>query len=348
MAKKSKPKKKAPPPETPPDVPPKDDPSGDPGGDPGDNLSLDLSEFLEEADGNGNVAHMVQPQQPPKIPRVLPVLPIRGSVMFPATIVPIGVGRPSSLKLLDQWLPKSKLIALFTQKEEGQEEPEIDDLYSVGTIGMVLKVIRQPDDSISIIVQGVRRAAIRSLVEREPFMKVELSQIQETAGKGKKFNAEVDQLRSEALQLIELSPAAPEQAQTVLLNIDNPSQLSDFLAANLSLDTHRKQQLLEMRDVGKRLREVHREVARQLEIARLQQKIHEDVQSSIGDSQRKLFLREQVKAIQHELGEDDDAVGHGVEQLLERLEKAQPPEAVMREAKRELRRLEAIPMASPE
>lgn len=309
---------------------------------------VELSEYLDEGDGSANIAHMVQPQQPPKIPRVLPVLPIRGSVMFPATIVPIGVGRPSSLELLEQWLPKSKLLALFTQKEEDTEEPGIDDLYAVGTVGMVLKVIRQPDDSISIIVQGIRRVCVRSVVERDPFMKVELAQIQEVPGKGKTFDAEVEQLRSEASQLIDLSPAAPEQAQTVLLNIEQPAQLADFLAANLSLDVHRKQQLLEQRDVAKRLREVHQEVARQLEIARLQQKIHEDVQSSIGESQRKLFLREQVKAIQHELGEDDDGGSQSVENLRERLDKADPPQAVMAEAKRELRRLESIPVASPE
>ena len=310
--------------------------------------SVEVSEYLEDGDAGNGLAHIVQPQQPPKIPRVLPVLPIRGAVMFPATIVPIGVGRPSSLKLLEQWLPKSKLLALFTQKEESQEEPGPEDLYTVGTVCMVLKVIRQPDDAISIIVQGVRRVSIRNVVEREPFLKVELSQIQETQGQGKEFDAEVDQLRSEASQLIELSPAAPEQAQTVLLNIEEPGQLSDFLAANLSLDVHRKQQLLEQRDVGKRLREVHREVARQLEIAKLQQKIHEDVQSSIGESQRKLFLREQVRAIQRELGEDDEGGPQSLDKLRERIEDADPPDEVMKEAKRELRRMESIPVASPE
>lgn len=310
--------------------------------------NVDLSEFLEDGESQNNIANIVQPQQPPRIPRVLPVLPIRGAVMFPNTIVPIGVGRPSSLKLLETWLEKSKLVALFTQREETEEDPGVEDLYQVGTVGMVLKVLRQPDDTISIIVQGVRRVSIRSVVQHEPFMKVELGQINEVSGKGKAFQAEIEQLRNEASELIQLSPAAPEQAQTVLLNIEGAGQLSDFLAANLSLDVHRKQQLLEQRDIAKRLREVHREVVRQLEIARLQQKIHSDVQDSIGESQRKLFLREQVKAIQRELGEDEDGGGQVVEKLRDRLEKANPPEPVMAEAMRELRRLEAVPPASPE
>ncbi|MCG8509673.1 MAG: AAA family ATPase, partial [Rhodospirillales bacterium] len=189
---------------------------------------------------------------------------------------------------------------------------------------------------------------LRSVVNREPYFTAELGQIREINGKGKSFNAEVEQIRQQAVELIDLSPGAPEQAQTVLLNIDDGGNLADFLAANLNIDTLQKQQLLEEANIPKRLRQVHQHVVQQVEMLRLQEKIHDEVQSSIGESQRKLFLREQARAIQKELGEDEEVGGQGVEELRQRIEEAQLPEKVMGEVERELRRLEAIPPVSPE
>lgn len=282
------------------------------------------------------------------IPELLPVLPVRGSVMFPGTIVPLGVGRPASRKMLDESLPKSKIIALFSQKDEELENPTAEDLHPVGTAAMVLKLIRQPDDNISLIVHGLGRITLEEVTQKKPYFKARVKTPTERPGSGKKFDAEVSQLRDQAHALIDLSPSAPEQAMTVMMNIDDPGALADFLGANLALDVEQKQDLLEEYNVAKRVRMIHVHLSSQLEILKLQEKIQEDVQSSIGETQRRFYLREQIKAIQKELGEDESGNDQTVDKLAERLEEADPPEKVMQEATRELDRLRSIPPASPE
>ena len=298
--------------------------------------------------GGGDGHILGAPKNQVRIPSLLPVLPVRGTVMFPNTIMPMGVGRPSSRKLLDQSLPNSKVIALVTQRDEDEEDPYPEGLYDVGTIVMVLKLIRQPDETVSIIVHGICRFKVKSFVRRKPFYQAKIERLIDRPGEGKGFDAAVKQLREQAEQLIELMPNAPEQAMTVLMNIDDPGNLADFLTANLNLDIQQKQDLLEELDVAKRIRAVLGHVSNQLEIIKLQQKIQEDVQSSIGEGQRKFLLREQIKAIQKELGEDGDGSQQIIEELRERIEEASPPEKVMDEAQRDLRRLESIPPASPE
>lgn len=285
----------------------------------------------------------------PTLPKVLPVLPIRGTSMFPGTIVPIGVGRPSSRQLLEEQLGKQRMLVLAAQKHEVEDEPGPNDLFTTATVGTVMKVIRQPDDGLSIIVHGQQRIRIKKYTHKMPYLKAEIAPIAEKSGRGKAFMAEVDQLRNQAVELIDLSPNAPEEAETVLMNIEDPGNLADFLAANLpNLDLNQKQALLEEVDVKTRLRIVHKHVAQQLDLLRLQEKIHQDVQTSIGDSQRRIFLREQLKAIQKELGEDEDGSQAVVDELREKLQKANPPEPVMLEANKELDRMEMVPPASPE
>jgi len=282
------------------------------------------------------------------IPSLLPVLPVRGSVMFPGTVVPLGVGRPASKRMLDESLPKSKIIALFSQKDEEIEDPAADDLYTIGTAAMVLKLIRQPDDNISLIVHGLGRIRLKKVTQTKPYFKARVETPIEKLGSGKKFEAEVSQLRDRAHDLIDLSPSAPEQAQTVMMNIDDSGALADFLGANLALDVAQKQDLLDEFDIAKRVRMVHVHLSSQLEILRLQEKISEDVQSSIGETQRRFYLREQIKAIQKELGEDETGSDQVITRLGKRLVDADPPEKVMAEARRELDRLQVIPPASPE
>ena len=285
---------------------------------------------------------------PPVLPEVLPVLPIREMVVFPGAVMPLGVGRPASRRLLDDSLPESKIIALVTQRDESVEEPGPGDLFRVGVAATVLKLMRQPDETVSILIQGFTRIAIQEFTQTEPFLKARVARIQEQKGKGQRFDAAVGQLRAQARELIELTPNASEQALTILVNIEEPGHVADFLAANLNIEVQQKQDLLEEFDVAKRVRAVHFQVSSQLEITRLQQKIQQDVQTSIGDSQRRIFLREQMKAIQKELGEDGDGAGEVVEQLRTRIEEAQPPEKVLEEANRDLDRLALIPPASPE
>ncbi len=285
----------------------------------------------------------------PTLPRALPFLPVRGTVVFPGTVMPLNVGRPSSRRLLDESLPKSKIIGLVTQLEQDEEDPQHDELHPVGIAAMVLKLIRQPDETVSIIVHGLSRVKVGNFLQHQPFFRAEITPIVESTGKGKTFAAGVEQLREQARQLIQMSPNAPEQALTILMNIEEPGNLADFLAANLNISLQQKQDLLEEPDIAKRIRTVHQHVSMQLEILKLQQKIQDDVQSSISDHQRRIFLREQLKAIQKELGESEGVNGDPtVAALRKKLEEAKLPEKVLSEAQRELSRLEAIPPASPE
>jgi len=282
------------------------------------------------------------------LPDALPILPLRGTAVFPSTVMPLSVGRSASLRMLEDTLPNSKVIALVAQKDESVETPGPDDMYDVGTAGIVLRLIRQENETVSLIVHGLQRIRVQRFLQTDPFLRASVEPIEEKEGAGKTFEATVNQLEDESLELIELSPNAPEEAVTVLRNIDETSHLVDFIAANLQLDLPQQQELLAEPDVATRVRTVYAEVNKQLQLARLQQKIQEDVQSEFGDIQRKHFLRQQLKAIQRELGEGEEGQAQIVEELRQRLIEAEPPEKVMEEAERELERLEAIPPASPE
>ena len=289
------------------------------------------------------------PKPSATLPEVVPVLPIRGTVAFPGTIMPLNIGRPSSRRLLDECLPKSKIIAVVAQRDQEQEEPAPGDLHVTGTLVNVLKLIRQPDETVSILVHGIERVSLKNFTQTEPFFRAKVDRVKEIKEPvTKRFRAAVAQVREQARELIELSPNAPDQAMAVLLNIEEAGPLSDFLAANLNLEVEKQQDLLEELDIARRVRTVHEYVTRQVEIAKLQKKIQDDVTSTITDSQRKLFLREQVKAIQKELGEGEDGFDQTIENLRKRIEDAKPPEKVLTEAKRDLDRLSSIPAASPE
>jgi ATP-dependent Lon protease len=282
------------------------------------------------------------------IPEQLPILPVRGVVMFPGTVMPLGVGRAASRRMLEENLPASKVIGIVTQRDEDDEAPGPADVYPVGTAALVLKLVRQPDDTLSLIVHGLGRIRLTDFVQTQPYMRANVEPMHEEFEQGKVSEAAVKNLRETAIELIDMTPNAPEQAQTVVMNIDGAGQLADFLAANLNLEVPEKQDLLEEADVVKRIRVVQLAISRQLEIARLQQKINDDVQSTITDGQRRFYLREQMRAIQKELGDADDGVAEQVSELRRKLEEAAPPEAVMTEAERELKRLDVIPQASPE
>jgi ATP-dependent Lon protease len=284
----------------------------------------------------------------PRIPEELSILPVREFVVFPGSVLPLTVTRPASIKLLDETLSITKVIGLLTQRDE-KENPAPEDLYRVGTAALVLKLLRQGDDRILMIVQGIRRFALRKIIATEPYLRAEVDLPESILPPSdNEWQAEFQNLRDTAAQLFELTPDAPDQAATVVRSIDDPGQLTDFLAPNLDIPVAQRQGLLEELDIRKRVRAVQTSISAQLEIAQIQQRLQKDVQSQFGDAQRKAYLRGQLKAIQRELGEGDSGADEQVAQLRTRLDEAKPPADVLAIAERELKRLEFIPPASPE
>lgn len=285
----------------------------------------------------------------PEMPSELPVLPLRGMVVFPGTVLPLNIRRPSSLKLLEECLPKSKMIAVVAQRQPDMEDPTPDDLFEAGTAGQVLKLIRQDDDVVVVVFQAMKRVKFKKFTQVQPYMKAKVDTMaaQNSRSETKQWEATVKNLREAALKLLSLTPDTPEEAGLVVRNIEDAGQLADFLASNLSLDYNQKQDLLEETDVVRRVRAVHLRLSAQIEIAELQRKLQKDVASQISDAQRRVYLREQIKAIQKELGEADEGEEQ-VQQLRKRLEEARPPKVVLDQAEKELRRLAYIPQASPE
>src|SRR5438093_11523530 len=287
--------------------------------------------------------------QAPRIPEELSILPMRGFVVFPGTVVPLNVQRAASLKLLDETLPRTKVIGLLTQRDETKEDPEPQDLHSVGTAALVLKLLRQSDDHVVVIAQGLRRFSVRKIIATSPFLRAEIDLPKAISPpQTKEWEATFRNLRDSAARLFELTPDAPEQVRLMILNIDNAEQLADFLAPNLNIDVAEKQAILEELDVEKRVHAVQTHISAQLEIAEIQQRLQKDVASQFSDAQRKAYLRSQLKAIQRELGEGDTGADEQVARLRTRLEEAKPPAEVMAQAERELKRLDIIPPASPE
>jgi ATP-dependent Lon protease len=283
------------------------------------------------------------------IPNLLPILPIRNIVVFPGTVMPLNVGRQKSKNLLDEVMPGEKIIGVLTQRNPDVEDPQQADLYETGVACMILKLFKLPDGNQSIIVHGIARFRVKSLVSTEPFAMGNIEILEDKTIGGTGLDALVASVRQQANRVIELSPNTPDEAAQVLNSITQPSALADFLAANLQAETVDKQLMLEELDVERRLRLIAMRLANQLDVLELQNKIQSQVKENIDKSQRRYYLQEQLKAIRKELGEaDGGAGGSEVDVLRSKLESAKLPEAVMKEANRELTRLESIPSASPE
>jgi ATP-dependent Lon protease len=285
------------------------------------------------------------------VPNLIPILPIRNIVVFPGTVMPLNVGRQKSKNLLDDVMPGEKLIGVVTQKNADVEDPKFEDLHTVGVACMILKLFKLPDGNQSIIVHGLVRFRLLGIEQTEPFAMGRIEVLEDQVEIGPATDALMASVRQQANRVIELSPNTPDEAAQVLNSINTPSALADFLAANLPVekgDIAEKQSLLDELNVEKRLRLIAARLATQLDVLELQTKIQSQVKENIDKSQRRYYLQEQLKAIRKELGESEAGGGGELETLRTRLEAAKLPEAVMKEAVRELNRLESIPSASPE
>ena len=282
-----------------------------------------------------------------KLPDVIGILPIRNAVAFPGTITPLAIGRQRSKALLADTKPNESIIGLITQRNPDIDKPNFDNLYSIGTAASVLKVIKLPQGSIHVVVHGLTRFKVIKKVATKPYLKAKVQPLNVRVKMTKNLQALIVGVRQAANRVIELSPHVPEEASVLLENIENPSALADFLAANLSIDIATKQKLLEELDAAKRLEKISVILVNQLEVLELSHKIQGRVRESIDKNQREYFLQEQLKAIQSELGQKDLRTEE-LKQVSENIAKAKMPKKVEEESLRELDRLSKIPPPSPE
>jgi ATP-dependent Lon protease len=288
--------------------------------------------------------------RPLSIPSELPILPLRDTVLFPNSFMPLAVARESSVRLIDDAIGNGKLIAVFTQRDASIEEPGQDDLYTVGAATHIHKMFKLPDGSLRLIVQGLARLKLEQIVATQPYLRARVSAAHENLQDADRL--EIDALarniKTNFQQVVSLSPLLSDDLQTLAMNITEPGRLADFIASSLStITTAIKQEVLETLDIRARMDNLNRILIKELEVLELGSKIQSQVQSEVGKNQREYFLREQMKAIQKELGEGDDQTKEA-EELLQKIEAAGMPEPVKKEALRELDRLSKMPVAAAE
>jgi ATP-dependent Lon protease len=287
---------------------------------------------------------------PPEIPSELPILPLRDTVLFPSSFMPLAVAREASVRLIDDAIAGTKLIAVFTQREASVEEPREDDLFRIGTATHIHKMFKLPDGSLRLIVQGLQRLHLGRITQTHPYLRAQVSEAPEIERDDDRLeiDALMRNIKNNFQQVVSLSPLLSDDLQSLAMNIAEPGRLADFIASSLStIGTPVKQEVLEALDVRLRMESLNRVLIKELEVLELGSKIQSQVQSEVGKNQREYFLREQLKAIQRELGEDDEQAKE-IEELREKIEAAGMPEAVKKEAVRELDRLAKMPAAAAE
>ncbi len=288
--------------------------------------------------------------RPLQIPPELPVLPLRDTVLFPNSFMPLAVAREASVRLVEEANAAGRLIGVFTQREAALEEPLQEDLYPVGTVTHIHKMFKLPDGSLRLIVQGLARVTLDRVVQARPYLRAAVTVAEDQLRD--EDHLEIDALqrniKSNFQQVVSLSPLLSDDLQALAANITDPAKLADFIASSLAtIGTPVKQDILSTLDVRARMDGLNRILIKELEVLELGSKIQSQVQSEVGKNQREYFLREQMKAIQKELGEGDDQAKE-TEELRAKIDAAGMPEAVKKEALRELDRLSKMPVAAAE
>src|SRR5215207_3320030 len=280
----------------------------------------------------------------------MPVLPLRDTVLFPQAFMPLAVARESSVKLIDEAVASGQTIAVFAQREAGEDEPTQADLHPIGTASQIHKMFKLPDGSLRIIVQGLARVRLDEITATRPYLRGRVTEAPEVLGDADRLEIDALQrnIKANFQQIVSLSPLMSDDLQALASNITDPGRLADFIASGLgTIGTDTKQEVLETLDVRMRLDVLNRLLIKELEVLELGSKIQSQVQSEVGKNQRDYFLREQLKAIQRELGEGDDQTKE-IEELRTKIEAAGMSEQVKKEAVRELDRLSKMPPAAAE
>ncbi|MCE5254634.1 MAG: endopeptidase La [Actinomycetia bacterium] len=278
---------------------------------------------------------------------LVPILPLKDTVVFPETMMPLAVGQPRSVQLIDDILRGDKQVGLVASKNPEIEVPGPNDVYRVGVLAGIQKMIKAPDGTLRIIAQGIRRIQIERFTAEEPYLKAEVRDLPDLVVEGTELEALQRNLVSVYTKIIALVPYLPDELEMAAASIEDPAALGYFIASTMRIKTEEKQELLEEVDLSKRLRRLTALLNRELQVLELGSKIQDQVQSEIDKNQREYVLRQQLKAIQAELGETDETQAE-INELRERIEKAGLPEEADKQARRELDRLAKLPPAAAE
>src|ERR1051326_4205972 len=281
------------------------------------------------------------------VPEVLPLLPLRGVVIFPSAIVPLLISRGSSLKLVEDSLSGERMLGLIAQKNPEEEAPDPTGLYARGTAGRILKMLKYPDGSIRILVQGLRRLEIVEYTQRDPYFRARGRLLQDEYQPSKDLEAVQANMVNQLAKFVSMIPYLPDELQVVVMNIKDPGKVTDLVASNLNISLDEKQDLLNTTDVRSRLEKLSAILNREIELLELGHKIQSQVQTELNKNQKEFYLRQQMRAIQKELGEGDPRSGE-LEELRRKIEEAGMPEDARKAADNEMERLKIIPPESAE
>src|SRR3990172_4037165 len=282
-----------------------------------------------------------------KIPKEIPILPVKDTVVFPSMVAALSVYTERDLKLLNNVLAGNRFLALVAQKDKELKVVKQSDLYEYATAAVVLQMLRMPDNSAKMLVQGVRRIKIDEYVQKDPYFKAKVTALEDTLESDIETEALARNAADQFIRMISMAPSLPEELKIAIVNVDSPSRLADMIASHLNVSIAEKQQVLESLNVKQRLQKVTALITSEMEVLEMATKIQSQVKSEMEKGQREYYLRQQLKAIQEELGEGDERTIE-VKELTKKIEEAKLPPEAKKEAERELNRLAKMPTASAE
>jgi len=301
----------------------------------------------EDLDANAKFYGFEEDTGDIEIPEHLPVLALRGVVIFPSAIVPLPISRKPSLELVEEVLAGDRLLALVAQKDADEETPSRHSIHRRGTVGRLLKMLKYPDQSVRILVQGIQRVDVVDLEQESPYFSGRILPIDDTYGAEEELAARQTHLVNQFAKFVSLIPYLPDELQLVVMNIKDPAKVTDLISSNLNISLDEKQDLLNTSDIHSRMDRLIKIIGREIDMLELGSKIQSQVQTELAQNQKEFYLRQQLRAIQKELGESD-ARGADLDELRQKLDEADLPEDARKAADGEMDRLRLIPPESAE
>ncbi len=292
---------------------------------------------------NDTIEQDLQPPQNVEIPDQLPLLPVRDIVVFPYMVLPLFVGREMSIKAIEAALAGNRMIFLSTQKALDVENPTPEDIHTIGTVGIIMRMLKLPDERIKILVQGLSKAKITGYIQTEPYYSVRIDKLTEhkPASAALETEAAMRTVKEQIERIVSLGKVLIPDVMIVIENLEDPGRLADMVASNLGLKVDVTQAVLEVIDPIKRLRHVSEILGKEIEVLSMQQKIQAQAKGEMDKTQREYVLREQLKAIQKELGELDERAEE-ITEFRKRIVELKMPEKVLKETEKQLKRLEKM------